>query len=296
MNMPTLWKIYCMEDEFPGLWRLWFKNQCVTDGHSPYVKGSGGVKEIPEGLSEIEPGHLIVVALPDQQIARIGEVVCTKGIQLWHPLIKGNPKDRDGWEHGCMGHRILVRWELEYAPDAWDVVIQLPSDFNMRRQGTLHRIHEPNIERFRKVIADRANWVSLSGRFGYERALSDYIGHYPHKLKSGLTTYPDDQIREKVLGDGSRTDVLLREAAGKPVIVECKQDSPTVDNIRQLFGYISKLKKETGEQACGILVHGGARTVDEKVWREAEKSPHVELEIFQYILNVDFEPSFRANR
>jgi hypothetical protein len=288
-----------MEDEFPGLWRLWFENQCVSDGHSPHVDGPGGWKEIPRGLDEIEPGHLIVVALPGRRIARIGEVVRNNiEHKKWEPLIEGNPKDRSGWKHGYMGRRIQVRWELENAPDVWDEVIQLPANFNMRLRGTLHRIHTPtpSVKKFRDVIANRSNWVKMSGRFGYEQALSDYIAHYPHKLKSGLTTYPDDRVRERVLGDDSRTDVLLRETAGKPVIVECKQDSPTVDNIQQLCDYIRKLKNQTGEQARGILVHGGARTVDEKVWRKAKKSPGMKLEIFQYILNVEFEPSFRPNR
>ena len=126
--------------------------------------------------------------------------------------------------------------------------------------------------------------------FGYERSLSDYIALNPHRLKDGLQPYPNQkEIREKVFDDGSRADVLLLDRNGKPVIVECKQNSPTVDDVQQLKHYIKKLKKETGKQASGILVHGGARAVDKKVWLEAKKSPCVE--IFQYKLDVDFVSS-----
>ena len=27
-----LWKIHCKEDAYPGMWRRWFRNQCVAVG------------------------------------------------------------------------------------------------------------------------------------------------------------------------------------------------------------------------------------------------------------------------
>jgi hypothetical protein len=30
-----LWKINCMEDEYPGLWQRWLKHQCVAVGFGP---------------------------------------------------------------------------------------------------------------------------------------------------------------------------------------------------------------------------------------------------------------------
>ncbi len=133
----------------------------------------------------------------------------------------------------------------------------------------------------------------MTGRFGYERALSDYIARFPHRLKAGLEPYPNERIREKVFGDGSRSDVLLRDRERKPVIVECKQESPTEEDVHQLRGYIKSLKMLTGEPASGILVHGGARTVDENVWEKADRPPRVE--IFQYKLDVDFSASCRPS-
>jgi hypothetical protein len=287
-----------MENAYPGLWQLWFKKQCVTDGHSPYdqeckmmggkTKGQDDWIKTRNALNKMKHGDLIVVALPDRRIGRIGEVI-RKMVkdEEWDPLFPG---DSD-WKKGYMGRRILVRWEIDQAPDSAELVVQLPDGINMGR-GTLRQVHSPNVERFRSVIANQANWVPVTGRFGYERALSDYIAQFPHKLKPGLEPYPNEKIREKVFGDGSRSDVLLRDDVDRnPVIVECKQDSPTQEDVRQLRRYIKNLKRETREQASGILVHGGARTVGEKVWHEAKGSPRVEF--FYYKLDVDFSSSCR---
>jgi hypothetical protein len=191
-----------------------------------------------------------------------------------------------------MGRRILVRWELDQAPDSADSVVQLPDPVNMGRL-TLTRVEHHDVEWFRRVIADPANWVDMAGRFGYERALSDYIARFPHRLKDGLEPYPNEKVRERVFGDDSRADVLLRDRHGKPVVVECKQESPTEGDVRQVRRYIKNLKKETSEKASGILVHGGARTVNEEVWEEADKPPRIQ--IFQYKLDVDFSASCRPS-
>ena len=305
MKTPTVWKITCMEEEYPGLWRLWFKNQCVTDGHSPHMKwkmtGKTRKKDgwivTKNALTEIQLNDLIVVALPGRRIGRIGKVIEKKvGDDEWDPLFPGMSGDKGtGWGKGFMGRRISVHWELNDVPYSPDTVIQLHAEIRMRWRGTMHRINKPSIGLLRKAIADKANWVEMVGRFGYEWALSDYIANYPHRLKDGLEPYPNQkEIREKVFDDDSRADVLLLDGNSKPVIVECKQNSPIVEDVQQLRRYIGKLKKETHQQASGILVHGGARTVDEKVWHAAEKSPRVELEIFQYKVDVDFAPSYRA--
>ncbi len=289
-----------MEDDYPGLWQLWFKYQCVTDGHSPHegwsMEGGKTKRErdrdwivTRNALKEIKSEDLIVVALPRRRIGRIGRVLSTKiNDKDWDELVPG---DSD-WKQGYMGRRIFVHWELESAPDSPDQVVQLPEGVSLGC-GTLHRVHRP-VERLREVIADPANWVRMVGLFGYERALSDYIAHYPYRLKDGLEPYPNEKIREKVFSDGSRADVLLLDGDGKPVIVECKRESPDEGAIRQLRRYIKRLKDLTGEQASGILVHGGARTVDEKVWREAEKSLRVKIEFFHYKLDVEFVPSCRV--
>jgi hypothetical protein len=297
MSSPTLWKITCVENEIPGLWRKWLMHQCVTVGYPPAygLRMVGGETwrgwiVVRNALNKIKPDDLIVVALPGRRVGRIGKVL-SKFIDRWEPLVVGDKRYKKGEEQG---RRIFVRWEHEFgAPDAPDLVAQLPASVDMGR-GALTRVNHHKIEWFREVIANQANWVRLIGLFGYERSLSEYIASYPYMLKSGLVPYtsqriPIKKIREYVFEDGSRADVLLRDRDTKPVIVECKQESPDEEAIGQVRRYIKRLKDKTGEQASGILVHGGAGIVDKKVWIEAKKFPRVE--IIHYDLKVDFLPS-----
>jgi Endonuclease NucS len=238
-----------MEDEYPGLWRLWLKHQCVTDGHSPdqgchlegETKGGRDWIQARNALNEIETGDEIVAGLPGRRIGRIGQVICKKvGDKEWNHLVESinDPE----WPKGYMGRRIEVRWDLEHSPDNWDLVVQLPEGFNLGR-GTLNRVHSTNANKLRKVMGNQANWVGLASRFGYERALSDYIALYPHRLEDGLVPYPNDKVCERVFKDSSRLDVLLLDKNDKPVIVECKQESPTVEDVGQLRHYLKTLEE-----------------------------------------------------
>ena len=259
----------------------------------------GGTRKWPDwnkaknALKEIEPGDFIVAALPERRIGRLGKVVeKLVADEEWNPLVPPSPDDEDGG----MGRRILVRWDLEHSPDSLDQVVQLPEGFDIGWRGTVNRVWDRSVKEFQEVMANPANWVGLVGHFGYESALSDYIALYPHRLEDGLRPHPSKKVRDKVIrvreksfADRSRLDVLLLDKDDKPVIVECKQDSPTVEDIRQLRHYIGRLKKELDMNARGILVHGGARKVHSKTWRASRPSPRVA--IFQYKLDVDFAPS-----
>jgi len=248
---------------------------------------------VRNALKKIEADDLIIVALPGRRVGRIGKVLKQFADQ-WEPLVVGDKRYKDGEEQG---RRIFVRWETEFgAPEEPDLVAQLPTGVDMGR-GALTRVNHHKIEWFRKVIANPANWVRLIGLFGYERSLSEYIASYPDMLKPGLVPYtsqriPIKKIREYVFQDRSRADVLLRDGDAKPVVVECKQGSPDEQAIGQVRRYIKRLKDKTREQASGILVHGGARIVDKKVWIEAKKFPRVE--IIHYDLKVEFVPSAKG--
>jgi len=132
---------------------------------------------------------------------------------------------------------------------------------------------------------DPSNWIGLLS-FGYERALSDYIAAYPHRLEDGLLPHPDERVRERVFRDSSRSDVLLTDRDEKPVIVECKQGSPSLDDLKQIRRYMKRLKTETDRDSRGILVHGGARNLRPEIAQAARKHPKVD--IVQYSLGVDF--------
>lgn len=292
----NLWKVTCMEDYFPGMWQRWFKHQCVAVGWPPQSGCSlegptedRGWSQARNAIKQIEPGDFVVVTLRGRRIGRIGQVT-GKAItnDEWHPLVPPGPDMTDGE----MGRRIYVRWDLALGPDDFEDVVQLPDNFDLTSgelRPAVSRIYSRTLDQFKKVMKDPSNWVALLGRFGYEKALSDYIALYPQHLEDGLLPHPNKKMREKVFKDRSRLDVLLIDRGGKPVIVECKQDSPTLGAIQQLRHYIKCLEEETGDTTRGILVHGGARKLRPEVRREAEKSPPVET--VKYRLEVDFAPS-----
>lgn len=295
--MPTLWKIACKEDVYPGMWQRWFKNQCAAVGWAGKwgfklngaTEGGRGWSAARNALNEIALGDLVVVALQGHRIGRLGEVTGKAiGDDQWIPLVPPGPQLPDGE----MGRRILLRWDLTTGPDDRDLVVQIPPESvftSGELRPTISRIRSRSIDDVRKVMNDPQNWVGLLGRFGYERALSDYIANYPHRLEDGLLPHPNAKIRELVFKDKSRLDVLLIDRNGQPVVVECKQHAPSIDSIRQLRHYIERLKEETSQEARGILVHGGARKLSTDVMSEAKKDPLVE--IVCYILDVEFVPS-----
>ena len=136
---------------------------------------------------------------------------------------------------------------------------------------------------------DPRNWVGLLGKFGYEKALSDYIATYPNHLEDGLLPHPNVKIREMVFKDKSRLDVLLLDRRGTPVIVECKQHAASVKHINQLRRYVLSLEEQIGKKARGILVHSGAQKLATDVIRASKKRP--KIEIVCYRLRVEFARS-----
>lgn len=295
--MRKLWKINCQEDRYPGMWQRWFKNQCVAVGWASIwgyhlegkTKGGRGWSAARNAIRAMSVGDLVVVALHGNRVGRIGEIT-GKAINddEWAPLVPPGPKLPDGE----MGRRIFVRWDLTIGPEDRDLVVQLPVGQTLSSgelRPTAARVQSRSIEQMVAAMNDATNWVSLLGKFGYERALSDYIASYPNRLEDGLLPHPNAKIRELVFKDRTRLDVLLVDRAGVPVIVECKQHSPSVADLTQLRHYVERLKEETDQNARGILVHGGARKLPKDVLQEAKKEPRVE--IVNYRLEVDFTPS-----
>ena len=295
--MKRIWKINCMEDKYPGMWQRWFKNQCVAVGWSPHdgyclrgkTKGGKGWSTARNAIIKMAPGDFIVVAMKNNKIARIGEIT-DKAIEdlEWDPLV---PKSKS-LPMGKMGRRIFVRWDLTLGPQNLDFVINLPEDNRFtigELRPTVGVIHSQKIEELKTAVNLPANWVSLLGQFVYEKALSDYIANYPHHLEDGLTPYPDSKIREKVFKDNSRLDVLLIDRDETPVIVECKQYSPSLKDVEQLKNYMKNLFEETGEKSRGILVHGGAQKLSKNVSECLKKEQNIE--VMSYKLDIEFRRS-----
>lgn len=296
--MSRLWKINCMEDTYPDMWQRWFKNQCVAVGYASSLgyqlhEGSQGRgwTETRRDILNMSPGDYVVVSLKHKRVGRIGQIT-GKTIEddQWNPLV---PKSKT-LPDGEMGRRILVRWELTTGPESHDLIIQLPENRAFAAGNeTLRAVSEitsMKVDDLREIMNNQKNWINLSGKFNYERAISDYIAYYSHHLEDGLFPHPDLTVREHVFKDRTRSDVLLIDRLERLVVVECKQYAPTIGDLKQLRGYMQRLKVETGKEPRGILIHGGTQKVSEEVTSEASSAPVVE--IVSYSLKVDFRPSF----
>lgn len=285
-----------MENYYPGMWQRWFKNQCVAVGWKDSwgfklrgkTKEGMGWKRARKALDRVANGDKIIVQLQNHRLGRVGEVT-GKAVEdgNWDPLVPRSKGESDGE----MGRRIFVRWDLTIGPDDRDLVVSLPEGKRLtpgELRPTICEISSQSWDELVGVMNDPGNWVGLMTHFDYEKALSGYIAAYPHRLEDGLLPHPSQKVRERVFGDMSRLDVLLIDRADRPVIVECKQHQPTVDNIKQLRHYLNQYRKELGEAARGILVHGGARKLAADVQRELGMEPVIE--VVQYRLEVDFSP------
>jgi hypothetical protein len=293
----TLWKINCMEDDYPGMWQRWFRNQCVAVGwHADWgFPLSGQITASEHGpawtrarsaIKRIEIGDFVVVSLRGNRVGRVGEVT-GKAIEdhQWNPLVPRTKQRTDGE----MGRRIFVRWDLTVGPDNRDEVVLLPDGHRFSSgelRPTIAEIRSLSFEGLKAVMQDEANHESLLAHFDYEKALSGYIATYPHHLEDGLTVHPDLKIRENTYPDRTRSDVILLDRKDRTVVVECKQGPPTVEAIQQLRRYLAHVKKENDIIARGILVHGGSRKLHDDVIAAAGKMPRIE--VVQHRLGVDF--------
>jgi hypothetical protein len=289
-----------MEDDFPGMWQRWLRSQSVGIGWPPDTENDFKLRESHESngwnnarkpLQRIEEGDYVVVALSGNRVGRIGEVV-GKEVEddEWNPLVPPEVHPPTGE----MGRRINVRWDLNAGPVSRDEVVKLPKGSRFtagERRGTIREVKSMSVDQLKKVMADETNWVGLLGTFKYEKSISDFIAAYPHKLEEGLLPHPSKQIREKVFHDKTRADVLLIDKENIPVIVECKQNAPSINNIDQLNSYVSHLKNELAQvnEVRGLLVHGGSKKLHPTVTDYADESG---IEVIQYSVGVNFNRSY----
>ena len=290
--MAKIWVVNCQENHYPGMWQRWFVNQCVAVGWPPRWGYQLDVQHAQKtwntarrALLKMKIGDRVAVALRERRVGRIGEIT-GKAVRddEWDPLVPAGP----GIEFGEMGRRILVRWDLTTGPDNFDMVVKLPSELNVYSRLAVSA-KSVSIKDVVNEMDNPANWVSLRGRFQYENALSDYIANYPNRLEDGLFPHPNMKVRELVFPDRRRADVLLMDKNQRPVVVECKQHSPSIDDIQQLRGYMRRLMAKTGQVPRGILVHAGAPKLSPEVEKAAMQDPSVE--VVSYVLDVRFTRS-----
>jgi hypothetical protein len=292
-----VWKITCEERSYPGLWRHWFREQCVAVGWPPqagyHLQGKSkehyGWTRARNSLLAIKPDDQILVALHGNRVARVGKVLkLAVSDDLWEPFVPPGP----GTPHGEKGRRIHVQWDLVLGPEDRDMVVELPAPRRLSSgelRPTLAKIKSQPFARLAEAMAEPANWVPLWANFNLEHALSGFIAAYPHRLEDGLLPYPNEKLRERVFIDRTRADVLLVDPDKHPVIVECKQHSPTVADVHQLRRYMDRLRDELQIDPRGILVHGGARKLRDEVRAAAAGRPRIQL--VQHRVDVGFLPS-----
>jgi hypothetical protein len=192
--------------------------------------------------------------------------------------------------YGENGRRILVRWDLTLGPDDPSKVVLLPAPARWnsgQSRGTIRELSVANLKSVTEAMKDEANWVSLSGAFSLEMALSDYISIHPGRLEAGMIAHPSIQARELTFKDKSRADVILQDRAGRIVVAECKQNAPTEIDLDQVKHYREQLQKEYPEvgHARALLVHGGASRVLPEV---ANYARSIDIELVYFELQVNF--------
>jgi hypothetical protein len=298
------WKVYCMEDSYPGLWHTWFTRQVAAVGWAARwgfsLRSTGKAQnrawtQAKAYLLDMEPGDRLVVQLRSHRVGRIGTITDLKiEDRDWNPTVPGTKDEPDGEQ----GRLIHVRWDLSFGPLTPNMVVSLPEHARFGKgsesRWTVYPLDANVFGRIEQAMRTEENWVSLQSGFDRERWLSDHLSVSPHELEAGMRPYPSAKVREQVFDDGTRSDVLLLDRDGNPVVVECKQDAPAIDHLRQLRGYMAKMEKLVrdrgeGRTVRGILVHGGPRRVHLDVRRDSERNPAVEL--VRYVANVDFTRS-----
>lgn len=289
----AFWRITCHVGQNPGQWPFWFREQCCAVGWAPpefTLDGEStdrGWTGARNALKKILPGDAIVATLPDNRIGRIGTVV---ELQIrddqWNPIVKPNSKHH----RGANGRRILVRWDLSLGPPDMNQVVVLPASARIPPALLRKTVQPLPAEMHPTLVAamdDESNWASIIGQFRMERALSDYIALHPDRLEGGMITHPQLSTLEHAFEDHTRADVVLEDRERRTVVVECKQGSPTTDDVKQVHDYRARLMR--GEPRLGpvraMLVHGGSSRVPSAVAKMAASSG---VELVYHELSVLF--------
>lgn len=302
------WRVHCHVGQHPGQWQYWFREQCCAVGWRPPRWKSGDGRNLDDGgghelvgdrgvdqgwavarsaLQRMRPGDWIVASLPRWRVGRIGQIVeLAIGDDEWNPIIRPT-RERP---YGENGRRILVRWDLAAGPEDPSKVVLIPQHARWnggQATGTIRRLPVDLVPRVQKAMRDESNWVSLIGTFLLEVALSDYISVHPGRLEAGMIAHPSIQARELTFSDRTRADVILQDRAGRLVLAECKQESPSIVALQQVDGYrrhLTKVFPEYGPPRV-LLVHGGAR----RVLPEVEgKAAAMGIELVYFELQVNF--------
>jgi hypothetical protein len=238
-------------------------------------------------LRRMRPGHWIVASLPGWRVGRIGRIVeMAVRDHQWNPIVLPT-RERP---YGQNGRRILVRWDLTSGPDDPSKVVLLPKQVRWnsgQARATIRELPMNLLPGVQDAMKDENNWISLAGAFSLEAALSDYISVHPDRLEAGMIAHPSLQARELTFPDKTRADVILQDRAGRLVLAECKQESPSLAALQQIRRYRRHLQRAFPElkRPRMLLVHGGASRVLPEI---ESKAAEMGVELVYFELQVNF--------
>ena len=102
-----------------------------------------------------------------------------------------------------------------------------------------------------------------------------------------MIAHPSLQARELTFPDKTRADVILQDRAGRLVLAECKQESPSLAALQQIDRYRRHLQKmfPALKRPRMLLVHGGASRVMPEI---EDKAAEMGVELVYFELRVNF--------
>ena len=301
-NEAAFWRVHCHVGHHPGQWHRWYREQCCAIGWPPPewrgIQNPDGFTAADPGENRdfatsinhsrrMRPGDWVMATLTGNRVGRLGKVFEVNVEDSdWNPVVQ--PSKRHPF--GENGRRILVRWDLSIGPSDPSQVVNLPGNARLsggQIRGTIRQIPLSRLPAIKEAMSDAANWVSLASTFNLETTLSAYIALHPHRLEEGLVSHSAFDANEVSVPDGGRIDVLLEDAHGLTVVVECKQGGATIAACKQVLGYQRQVATlvPAGQSVRAFVVHGGSRRAPAEVAEFAKKNG-VELVFFE--LGVTF--------
>lgn len=125
---------------------------------------------------------------------------------------------------------------------------------------------------------------NASPSFAFEAHLRDYLARNLNILELGLTLWVGNSELQSVEYDiqGRRIDILARDTAGTPVIIELKVSRGHEKTIGQCLYYRAKLKELLGAPKVRVMIV--AQKLDTELCLAATEVPDVDL--FEYSLSM----------
>jgi hypothetical protein len=286
---PSYWIVICPEPNVRGgVWKRWYREQCVAVGWYPPIWSFEGQGENTQGwqiarnrLNEIKPGDKVIPFLLKWRIGPVGTVKEVKVADVdWNPTVeKGNYSDEKD-----LGRRILVTWEQAGMPPGGMIatvpVPQRPGGGSPLARHTIERLSIEQFQNLCSVLSDKENWGDVVSPLGsvtdddesaetevlppppppaelslLERDLQKFLSRNLDKIEKGLKPDPDYQLEEYSI-DVGRIDLLCKDARENWVIIELKADWAGDEAVGQILGYMSWVKENlpNGTNTRGIIV------------------------------------------